>query len=33
MPMVPMMNANGEERPALLAISAVMKMTPIVGEM
>ncbi len=31
--MVPMMNANGADAPAWLAISALMKMTPIVGEM
>ena len=28
-----MMNANGAEAPAWLAISALMKITPIVGEM
>src|SRR3984957_11988676 len=33
MPSVPMMKMNGDDRPALPAIRAEMKITPIVGEM
>ncbi len=33
MPSVPMMKTNGDERPALPAISDEMKITPMVGEM
>src|ERR1700760_407758 len=33
MPRVPMMNTNGEDRPAFPAISDEMKITPMVGEM